>query len=282
MAKFNANVAVCPAVTVSDCDGPVTEKLSITKLMEFDAPPPGVGLDTLTPTEPVVASSVDAMLAVSVVPLFETVPACEVPLKINVEPVMNPVPVAVSGVIAVPVGAVVGEMEESTGTGLVMVKLKEFDAPPPGAGFVTTTGTTAADGNSVAGIAAVMVAPPLETTPALLVPLKLTVAPDTKLVPVMASDAIACPARAVDGLIAVIVGTGLLIVKLSELEAPPPGNGLVTMTAAGPAVITSVAGMAAVMVAPPLETTPVLLIPLKLILAPETKFEPVTVSVAIA
>ena len=181
MAKFNANVAVCPAVTVSDCDGPVTEKLSITKLMEFEAPPPGAGLDTVTPTEPVVAISVDAMLAVRVVPLFETVPAWEVPLKISVEPVMNPVPVAVSGLIAVPVGAVVGEMEESTGTGLVMVKLKEFDAPPPGAGLVTMTGTTAADGNSVAGMAAVMVAPPLETTPALLVPLKLTVAPDTEV-----------------------------------------------------------------------------------------------------
>jgi hypothetical protein len=40
----------------------------------------------------------------------------------------------------VPVVAEGGESIVIVGTGLFTVKLTEFDAPPPGAGFVTTTG----------------------------------------------------------------------------------------------------------------------------------------------
>lgn len=73
--KFTTKLAVCPAGTVTGACGPVTEKSFITKLIEFEPPPPGVGLDTVTPTDLAVASSVAAMVAVSVVPLFDTVPA---------------------------------------------------------------------------------------------------------------------------------------------------------------------------------------------------------------
>lgn len=100
-------------------------------------------------------------------------------------------PVAVIGLIVVPTGAVVGEMDVSVGTGLLIVKLTEFDAPPPGVGLLTVTGITAADGSSVATMLAVMVVPPLETVPTLFVPLKLTIAPVTKFVPVTVNVEIA-------------------------------------------------------------------------------------------
>lgn len=128
--KLSAKTADCPAVTVTAEDGPVTEKLSIVKLIEFDAPPPGAGLETVTPTEPTAASSLAAMLAVIVVPLFVTVPGCDVPLKFRVAPVMNPVPVAVSGLMAVPTGADVGEIEVSPGVGLFIVSIREGDILP--------------------------------------------------------------------------------------------------------------------------------------------------------
>src|SRR4029077_8943104 len=46
----------------------------------------------------------------------------------------------------------------------------------------------------------------------------------------------------------VSVGTGLLIVKVTELEVPPPGGGLVTVTNAVPALAISAAVIAAVSV----------------------------------
>ncbi len=54
------------------------------------------------------------------------------------------------------------------------------------------------------------------------------------------------PARIDKGEIALITGTGLLMVKVKELEAPPPGEGLVTEMVADPAVVMAVAGMLAV------------------------------------
>ena len=54
------------------------------------------------------------------------------------------------------------------------------------------------------------------------------------------------PARIDKGEIALITGTGLLMVKVKELEGPPPGEGLVTEMVADPAVVMAVAGMLAV------------------------------------
>jgi hypothetical protein len=75
VAKFIANIAVCPAVTVTGCVGPVMEKLSIAKLSELDVPPPGVGFETVITAVPTAASELEATVAVSVVPPFVTVPA---------------------------------------------------------------------------------------------------------------------------------------------------------------------------------------------------------------
>ena len=54
------------------------------------------------------------------------------------------------------------------------------------------------------------------------------------------------PAVAEDGLRVVRVGTGLLTVKLTALEVPPPGVGLKTVTGKVPAEAISAAVMAAV------------------------------------
>ena len=70
----------------------------------------------------------------------------------------------------------------------------------------------------------------------------------TKFVPVMVRVKPPLPATAEDGLMAVIVGTGLLawMVKVAVLDVPPPGAGLKTVTFAVPAVATSLAGIVAV------------------------------------
>lgn len=176
---------------------------------------------------------------------------------------------------------VFGLIEATVGTGLSMVKLTELDAPPPGKGLVTFTGTVPPVASWLARILTVIVVPPLETVPVLLVPLKFTFAPVTKFVPVTVSVAIAWPTRPLDGLTEVTVGTGLLIVKLAEFDAPPPGAGFVTTTETVPPICSSLAVMLAVIVVPPLETVPALEIPLKSTVAPGTKLVPVTVRVEI-
>ena len=66
--------------------------------------------------------------------------------------------------------------------------------------------------------------------------LKLTVDVVTKFVPVIVSVSAAAPSVAELGERLVIVGTGLFTVKLTGIEAPPPGAGLLTTTALIPAV----------------------------------------------
>ena len=67
-----------------------------------------------------------------------------------------------------------------------------------------------------------------------------------KLVPLTVSVKPDPPAMAEVGLLPVVVGTGLLIVKVKALEMPPPGAGLDTVTDAVPAAAISIARIAAV------------------------------------
>jgi len=81
------------------------------------------------------------------------------------------------------------------------------------------------------------------------VPFHLTTELEMKLLPLTVSIKPAPPAVAELGLRLVVVGTGLsgtLIVKVWELEVPPPGVGLKTVTLAVPAVAMSAARIAAV------------------------------------
>ena len=78
---------------------------------------------------------------------------------------------------------------------------------------------------------------------------QFTTEPETKLLPVIVNVKPAPPARAEDGVKPVVAGTGLgavLIVNGCELEMPPPGAGLNTVTWAVPELAMSAADMAAV------------------------------------
>src|SRR2546426_6536604 len=70
--------------------------------------------------------------------------------------------------------------------------------------------------------------------------------PATKSVPVTVSVNPASPATAAVGFSPVVVGTGLVMLKVCGFDVPPPGAGLTTVTCAVPPVAMSVAGMAAV------------------------------------
>jgi hypothetical protein len=112
-------------------------------------------------------------------------------------------------------------------------------------------------------------------------PLKFTTEVPTKFEPSTVRVVVADPAIMLVGLSVVIAGTGLLgalMVKVSELEGPPPGVGLVTVTEGVPAAATSVAVIDAVSCVA-LTKVVALTTPLKLTRAPATKSEPLTVSV---
>ena len=73
------------------------------------------------------------------------------------------------------------------------------------------------------------------------VPLKWISEPDMKSPPVTLIGVSGEPAASTEGLIAVTCGAGLSTVKLTEFDAPPPGDGFVTTTANDPAVAWSLA-----------------------------------------
>jgi hypothetical protein len=97
-----------------------------------------------------------------------------------------------------------------------MVKVTEFEVPPPGAGLVTVTAAVLAEAMAAAGTAAVnCVALTNVVVPA--VPPKLTVEPVTKFVPLIVSVNAAPPAAALLGEIVVIVGVVIVGVGLDTL-----------------------------------------------------------------
>ena len=123
-----------------------------------------------------------------------------------------------------------------------------MEVPPPGAGLKTVTLAVPAVAMSAARIEAVSwVEEPYVVVR--FVPFHLTTEPEMKLVPFTVRVKPAPPAVADVGLRLVVVGTGLsgtLIVKVWELEVPPPGVGLKTVTLAVPAVAMSAAEIEAV------------------------------------
>jgi hypothetical protein len=69
---------------------------------------------------------------------------------------------------------------------------------------------------------------------------------ETKFVPFTVRVNAAPPAVALEGESEVALGFGLLMVKVSPLDAPPPGVGFTTVTDGVPAVAMSLAGTEAV------------------------------------
>ena len=141
----------------------------------------------------------------------------------------------------------------------------------------TVTFAVPAVATSLAGMAAVSWV--LETNPVVRsLPFQRTTEPLTKFVPVMVRVNPPLPATVVAGLMLLIVGNGLVMVKVAVLDVPPPGAGLKTVTFAVPAVATSLAGMVAVSTV--LETNPVVRsLPFQRTTEPLTKFVPVMVRV---
>jgi hypothetical protein len=150
-----------------------------------------------------------------------------------------------------PAHASLGFRELIVGTGigpLAMVKSTEFDSPPPGWGLFTVTGAVPGEAMAAAGMAAVNCVA-LTNVVIGAIPPKLTVEAATKFVPLTVRAKGALPASTPVGEIIVIVGTRfvlLVMVKFAAFEVPPPGVGLVTVTATVPAEAMAEAGTAAV------------------------------------
>jgi hypothetical protein len=111
------------------------------KFTAFEAPPPGAEFVTTTGYVPAVAWSLSLNGIVNWVE-FTNVAACGTALYVTVEVARKFVPLIVRVCAGAPAVAEVGDRLVIVGRGLVAVTVKftVFETPPPGAGFVTTTG----------------------------------------------------------------------------------------------------------------------------------------------
>ena len=172
-----------------------------------DVPPPGPGFVTVTLIVAPVAMSVAGIEAVSVA-LLEKVVVRGAPFQFTTEVARKPEPFTVSVKAGSPAVALAGTMEVTIGFGFLIVNVSEFDAPPPGPGLVTITGTVPASTRSVAGIWAVTLT--LLTKVVTRAELfQLTVAPFTKFEPFSVRVKPAAPTVLLEGESEVSPGTGL-------------------------------------------------------------------------
>jgi hypothetical protein len=242
----------------------------------FEMPPPGAGFVTVILNVPAVVRSLAGIVAVNLMLLTNVVVRAD-PAKLTTDVETKFVPFTVSVRVAAPAVALTGEMLVVVGTGLFTVRTCAFDVPPPGAAFTTVTLNVPATATSAAVIAAVTC---VAVTKVVVrgEPLKLTTDPATKFVPFTVRVNAASPAVFVAGEMVVVVGTGLLTVRVCALDVPPPGAGFVTVMLNVPAVATSAAVIAAVNWTA-LTNVVVRAAPLKLTTEVETKLVPFTVSV---
>lgn len=234
---------------------------------------------------PVLAKSLAGICAISCAALTNAVGRFA-PFQRTVEPATKPAPLTVKLNAALCANAAFGVSELRLGAGLLMVKLKAFDAPPPPlvlAGLKTVTLAAPALAMSLAGIVAVNCALLLKVV-ARSAPFQRTTAPLTKLAPLTVSVKLPPPAVAWLGLSAARLGVGLgcgLIVKVNAFDVPPPPltfAGLKTVTLAAPTLAKSLAGRAAVNCVA-LTNVVARSAPFQRTTAPLTKLEPLTVNV---
>lgn len=114
--------------------------LLIVNVRAAEVPPPGVGLKTVTNAVPADARFPDGTVAVSEV-LEPKVVAKSAPFQRTTELELNPVPVRVIENEPEPATAEFGLSNVSVGTGLVIVKGRLGEIPPPGPDVITVTGT---------------------------------------------------------------------------------------------------------------------------------------------
>ena len=181
---MRVNAAPPASPVVGETEVTVGNGLLIENDVAGDVPPPGAGFVTVIDALPAVAISAAVIVAVIWPPLTNVV-ALGLPLKFTTEVEIRLVPLTISVNWAPPAVAEFGTKEVIVGAGLLAadtLKFTEFDAPPPGVGFVTTTAGVPAVATSAARIVAVTCVE-LTNDVALLAPPKLTVAPVTKPVP---------------------------------------------------------------------------------------------------
>ena len=122
-----------------------------------------------------------------------------------------------------------------TGAALI-VNVCALDVPPPGLGFTTVIDAVPAVATREAGTVAVSC---VEETKLVArgAPFQFTVELETKLVPFTVKMKSALPAVVQVGLIEVVVGTGLLIVRVSVALPVPPALVALMVTLYVPAVV---------------------------------------------
>src|SRR6266404_1726106 len=178
--------------------------LLIVNVCALEAPPPGVGLKTVTGAVPAVATSFARICAWSWVLLTKVVVRLA-PFQRTTDELLKFVPVAVSVNAPLPATALVGEIELSVGAGLLIVNVEAPEVPPPGVGLKTVTVAVPVAAMSFASIWArswVL----LTKVVVRLVPFQRTTDVTAKFVPVVVSVKAAPPATTLVGLIEVSVG----------------------------------------------------------------------------
>src|SRR6266849_3843972 len=126
------------------------------KVWPTDVPPPGAGVKTEIFRAPEAAMSLARMLAVSWVAETAVVVRLD-PLTWRTEVPEKLVPAAVTVTAGPPAATVVGPMLVSVGAGrggVVTVKARAFEVPPPGPGLTTLTWAVPTLAISVAGMLA--------------------------------------------------------------------------------------------------------------------------------
>lgn len=126
------------------------------------------------------------------------------------------------------------------------LKVACFDVPPPGEGFTTVTESCPGVAVASAGTCTVKSEPLTKVALGTSTPFQLTFESAVKLEPTILSVNVALSCSLLFGEIVLILGAGLLVLKLIAAEVPPPGDGLTTATFAVPAVEMSDAAMDAV------------------------------------
>jgi hypothetical protein len=158
------------------------------------------------------------------------------PFQFTVEVETKLVPFTVKVESALPAAVQVGLIEVVVGTGLLIVNVTEFDVPPLGGGLTTVMDAVPAVATFAAGTIAVSL---IEDTNVVVraEPFQLTVEVETNLVPFTVKVNCALPAVVEVGLIEVMVGTGLLIVRVKVALPVPPALVALMVTLYVPAVV---------------------------------------------
>lgn len=179
-------------------------------------------MNTSTPTVPESSKSLLGIDAVNCVLLTKVVVRAAPP-HFTTDPLTKLLPFTVNVNEGPPPTAVVGDIDVSTGTGLLIVKVSAFEVPPPSSGLNTVTGTVPTCKTSLAGTDAVNCVA-LTNVVVSATPFHITVEPLTKPLPFTVNVNVASPAVPNVGDSEVATGTGLLaaMTSITALDVLPP------------------------------------------------------------